>query len=210
MAKTFLQRFAECFAELRSTEDVMLVVIRGHLYCESAVGDLLRNPLKYPDEIQIDRLGYRAKVNLCTALGVFGLDLKPGLTQLGQLRNKYVHQLDYEATEKDQADLVNSVKSTIGLPAQYYLRRLTEFPNGFRRCVIALWLPLAMYCAPREEANGMSEKVQELMAAVCGLSDDEFRRRCRTDVEKFFEQRGEQMPSNHWSNVDSRQEPRDG
>ena len=206
MAKTFLQRFGECFAELISTKNVMLVVVRGHLYCEAALAEALRKHLKCPEEIQIDRLGFQAKVNLISALGAIGLELKPGLTQLGKLRNKYVHQLDYEATESDQTDLINSLKSTIGMPAQFYLRRATEFPNGLRRCVIALWLPLEMCCAPPEDAKGMVEQTAKFAAVVSGQSDDEFRRQCRTNAQKFFEQRGECMPSNVWMNADPQPE----
>lgn len=210
MAATFLQRFAECFAELNSTENVMLVVVRGHLYCESALAELLAKNLKHPDELSIDRLEFQAKVNLCSAMGLFNLSLKPGLTQLGKLRNKYVHQLDYEATESDLADLVNALKSTIGMPAQYYLRRSVEYPKGFRRCVIALWLPLEMYCAPKGEAKGMVEQIVKLMAAVAGQSEEDMKKECRKEAEKFFAQRGEEMPSNLWLNADAQQKPRAG
>jgi hypothetical protein len=210
VAKTFLQRFAECYAELHTVESVMLLIVRGHLYCESVLAELLRGNLKHPDELSIDRFEFQSKVNLCCAMGLIDLSLKPGLTQLGKLRNKYVHQLDYEATEEDQADLVNALKSTIGMPAQYYLRRRTEFPNGFRRSVIALWLPLEMHCAPKGEGKAMVEQINQLMATVSGQSDEEFKRACRTEAEKFFAARGEKMPSNLWLDTDSRQEPRAG
>ena len=206
MAKTFLQRFVDCFEELNCTENVMLVVVRGHLYCESALAEVLRKHLQRPEEIQIDRLEFQAKVNLCSALGALALELKPGLTQLGKLRNKYVHQLDYKATENDQTDLVNSLKSTIGMPAQFYLRRVRNFPSALRRCVIALWLPLEMHCVPREETRAMLEQMARFGAAVSGQSDEEWRRFCHARAAKFFEQRGEQMPSNLWLNADARDE----
>ena len=153
----------------------------------------------------VDRLEFQAKVNLCSALGLLDLSMKPGLTQLGKLRNKYVHQLDYEATERDPADLVNSLKSSIGMPAQYYLRRRTECPNGFRRCVIARWLPLEMYCTPEDEAKEMVEQIVQLMAAVSRQPDEKLKKECRAEAEKFFAQRGEKMPSNLWLNTDARQ-----
>ena len=195
MSKEFIQRFACCFAELNSTENVMLVIVRGHLYCESALAQLLRTNLKHPEEMPIDRLEFQAKVNLCSALGLTDVVLKPGLCQLATLRNKYVHRLDYEATAKDQADLVNSIKSTLGPPAQFFLRRGTEFPNGFRRCVLALWLPLELHGATKEEAREMIEQLVDLMVTVSGKSEEEFRKELRADTEEFFAQRGEKMPS---------------
>lgn len=188
----------------------MLVIVRGHLYCESALAELLRKNLKRPEELSIDRLEFQAKVNLCSAMGLVDLTLKPGLTQLGKLRNKYVHQLDYEATESDLTDLVNALKSTIGMPAQYYLRRGVEYPDGFGRCLIALWLPLEMYCASKEEAQGMVEQIVKLMAAVAGQPEEDMRKECRAEAERFFAQRGEQMPSNLWLNADAQQKPRAG
>jgi hypothetical protein len=191
MANSFVQRFEQCFTELNSTRNMMLVVVRGHLYCESALGELLRQNLQHPEEIPIDRLEFQAKVNLCAGLGLFDLTLKPALTQLGKLRNKYVHQLDYELTENDQIDLTNSLKSTIGLPAEYYLRKGMTFPEGVRRCVMALWVPLEIRCIPKGETKEALEHLAKMLASSLGISDEEFREFCRSRLEKFFKERGE-------------------
>ena len=145
--RNFGDLFRDCFQELYGTADVLAFVIRGHLYCESALTQLLEANFKNPNAIDVDRLQYRTKVELCVALGLIDPSLTPGLHKLGLLRNKFGHNLTYVATEVDQRDFVNTVKSSLGAPAKFYLSRGRKFPNGLRRCILALWIPLQIHLA---------------------------------------------------------------
>jgi hypothetical protein len=175
MPSKFIEQVEKCFNELHATEDAFVLLVRGHLYCESSLAELLRLNFKHPTEVKIDRLDYQAKVNLCSAMGVFDpLTLGPGLSKLGVIRNKYVHQLDYVASEQDQTDFINTLKATLGNPAQFYFRREVDYPNGLCRCVLALWLPLEILCAPVEERAEVAEAVGKLGAKLIGVSVEEF------------------------------------
>ena len=183
---SFGENYEKCFTELYAAEDIFVVLIRGHLYCEAALADLLRQNLKFPEELNIDRLDYQAKVNLCAALGLFGaFALKPGMSKLGSLRNRFVHQLEYKATEQDLTDLLNTVKGSLGMPAQFLLRRGTEYPNGFRKCVMALWVPLALLCAPMEERKSARDLALKFAAKVLDAPEEELRKQADADIKAF-------------------------
>jgi hypothetical protein len=65
-----------------------------------------------------------------------------------------------------------------------------------------------MYCAPKQEVKGMVDQIVKLMAAVAGQSEEKVRKESRAEAEKFFAQRGEQMPSDLLLNTSSQQKPR--
>ena len=104
MTDEFLKRFARCFGEIHGKEDVLTFLVRGHLFCESALARILSKAIKRPDALEVDRLDYQAKVNLCNAIGLIPESLVPGLVKLGKFRHRFVHQLDYVATVQDQSD----------------------------------------------------------------------------------------------------------
>ncbi len=163
----FTERDVDCFAELRFAPNVFSLIVRGHLYCESALASLIRNALKKPDELNVDRLGFQMKVNLAAALGLIPTEYKQSLAALSALRNRYVHQLDYEVTESDQSDFMNTFKSAFGPAAKYMLRRGTEFPGGLRRTILALWISIELAgLANREAAISMMAELTMVAVAV--------------------------------------------
>ena len=176
MTNHFADRLEKCHGELLAESDPFVVIVRGHLFCESSLATLLKNALPKPEELNIERLEYQAKVNWSSALDLFaGQNLKPGLLRLGALRNKYVHKLDYAATESDEDDLVNTLKSTLGPSASLYLDRRLPFPNGLRRCVMTLWIPLEILCAPQSERSSMIEASIQIGAKMLGRPIEQFR-----------------------------------
>ncbi|MGD0590822.1 MAG: hypothetical protein ABSA44_08495 [Bacteroidota bacterium] len=168
MKKKVDEHFIQLFSALYSTEDILAFLIRGHLYCEASLTELLSQHLKNKTEINIDRLDYSVKINLCSALGLIPVMLKPGLQHLGVIRNKYVHNLNYSATEQDQLDFLNTIRSTMGEPAEDLFSRNTKFPNGFRRCVMALWIPLQMALAGNE--SEFRDIRKQIVAAATSIS----------------------------------------
>jgi len=192
MVEDFLKRFSNLFVDLHTNEDILTFIVRGHLYCESALANILRKALKNTAALDVDRLEYQAKVNLCNAFGLVQQYLVPGLLQLGSLRNRYVHRLDYNATEQDQRDLINTIKSTCGPPAKYFLGRGVEFPNGLRRCIVALWIPLELQLAPDvETAKNMLLSLAVLMADVSGLDIEEFIEEMKKRMSDYIKEGGE-------------------
>lgn len=191
MSSEFLKRFSKLFVDLHTNEDILTFLVKGHLYCESTLANILWKALKRPETLDVERLDYQAKLNLCNAFGLIPENLIPGLQKLGSLRNKYVHRLGYNATEQDQIDLINTIKSTMGLPAQYYLSRSIKFPNGLRRCIFVLWVPLELQLAPDlESAKDMLINLAALMVDVSGLDIDDFIEQMKKQMSDYIKQGG--------------------
>lgn len=79
--------------ELRTAllgEDVLGVVVRGHLYIEAALNSLIELLLPYPQEIDMDRLKWGTKLDLVHALGL-STDLKRPLLAINKIRNSFAH-----------------------------------------------------------------------------------------------------------------------
>lgn len=159
MKELFIARLKTHLEDLY-VEDLFSVSIKGHLYCESALYHLIEEILPYPEHINISRLDYQAKVNLCCALGAVPERYKPSLTHLGKLRNKFSHVLNFSLSEEDEQDFMNLIKSTLGEPVQFLFNTNFEFLSNLRRCVIGLWLALEGALAQR---NGYSDEIGNII-----------------------------------------------
>jgi len=182
------KEYAHLFLDLFKTDDILSFVVRGHLYCEASLNQLLQNSLKSPDEIDIDRLDYGTKVDFCAAMGLFSFDVTSGLKQLGKLRNKIVHDLEYKISEQDQLDFINTLKSTIDGPAKHYLSipDKMEFPNGLRRCIICLWLHLQLRDNNLKETEDNLLQISYVALKISGMDEKEFLELCKEREKKYF------------------------
>ena len=171
----FIRRFIKCFKDLHTTEDIPIFMIRGHLHCESVLEALLSKAIQRPSALDVDRLDYQAKLNLCNAFGLIPESLVPGLAKLGQFRNRLAHRIEYSISEQDQSDFINTIRSTGGPHTEYYLSKRTEFPNGLRRCIIGLLMDLSSNLADTvEQKKDMMVNLAITMQEVSGMDFDEF------------------------------------
>ncbi|HTE15589.1 MAG TPA: hypothetical protein VK642_10980 [Burkholderiales bacterium] len=90
------------FLEIVRGEDELGVVIRSHIYVESALVYLLKQLVTnsaFLDRLDLD---YAQRVNLAVALGLKAGHAPP-LLALGTIRNTFAHKLDTKLT-KDKVD----------------------------------------------------------------------------------------------------------
>lgn len=100
------QRF---FASL-VTDDDMIAVLRGHLYVEADVIDLLEGLFPGADTL-IDDLTYEQKVRRLRKAMDLPPDLATLLKALGELRNSFAHTLDRALTEADDQRFFDALSS---------------------------------------------------------------------------------------------------
>jgi hypothetical protein len=82
----------------------VLMIIRAHLYIEHIVIGLLRAALAFPERIDLDRMAFARKVELCEALGVMPKDLAGAVRKLNAFRNKAAHHLNFEPTTEQKSE----------------------------------------------------------------------------------------------------------
>jgi hypothetical protein len=187
ITKDYLDRVMSCFKNLHETDDILTFMIRGHLHCESVLTALLSKAIQRPEALDVDRLNYQAKLNLCNAFGLIPESLEPGLAKLGKFRNQLVHRFDCSISEQDQTDFINTLRSTGGLHTEYYLSERTDFLNGLRRCIEVLLIELALQLADTvEQREDMLVSLSVLAVKVNGSELNDFIARMKKNLIKFF------------------------
>lgn len=128
----------EGLKEALDGEDALGIVVRCHLYLESALNELLRYVI--PRYETMDRLPFSRKVALAYELTLIDQQLKSGLRALAALRNKYSHQIKYTISEDDIARVCNGLPRWAALLShstmESYLGSATR--NGDSRLALAV------------------------------------------------------------------------
>lgn len=160
--------FVRCFKDLFATDNPLFIIVRGQLYCESALERLIKNGAKNIDCLEIDRYSYTLKLQICTGFGLIPENLKATLEKLGDYRNKYVHRIDFSISEKEQRDLLNTFKGSLSDDSfekaiEKYLAKECTFPEYIQRTILSLWIFLELHYLLLTEGLGAAKKIAEIL-----------------------------------------------
>ena len=103
-------------ALVEGAENTLSLAVRAHLAVDDLLGALLTELLPRGDALELKRISFLLKVNLLIALGVIRPSLRPLLSWLNSIRNRFAHEPNATFSEADAIDARNLVKS-IGLEA---------------------------------------------------------------------------------------------
>jgi len=120
--------------------DPFSLVIRGHILLEHALIELLRDALPYSEELK-SRLSFQHRVELNIATGLLTPDYGPFLEYVGDLRNRYAHNLRFELTAADEAALVGRLPPFVRELLSSY-KPVPQFPEGLRRAILSTYLAI--------------------------------------------------------------------
>lgn len=91
-----------------ASDDAVAVLLKGHLWVESALTDLIRADLELPDEWpDLQRLSFPSKVGLARAQGALYLGSEL-LLALNRVRNRLAHDVAYEVDDTTATALLNA------------------------------------------------------------------------------------------------------
>ena len=90
-------------------KDALAIVLRGHLYAEKLLDDMIGALLPIAPKLTDARLGYERKVAVALALGVLLPGQEKPLVALNALRNRFAHTLGRKLTRGD----VNALSSAL-------------------------------------------------------------------------------------------------
>jgi hypothetical protein len=96
------------FGKHVAKDDDLQTVIRGHLYLEHVLINFLREALRFPDELNTDKVSFPLKVELCAAQGILPHGMVEPLRVVNALRNKSAHDLNYTVSIEEKNRLFNS------------------------------------------------------------------------------------------------------
>jgi len=98
----------EEFENHMNQNDGVMVVLRAQLYLEHVLIATLTDALKNPEAVNLKRLNFPAKFNLCIAMGLVGEELRNAATKINEMRNGAAHKLDVEFSSEVKAGLWTS------------------------------------------------------------------------------------------------------
>jgi hypothetical protein len=98
-----------------NNENEMYKVIRGHLFIESKMIKLLGYILPFPEAINLDRMNFSTKIDICTATGILRKDEMDCYKKFNLLRNSIAHNLEKELNEQEVSNIVSRFPSHLEL-----------------------------------------------------------------------------------------------
>ncbi|MEO3429228.1 hypothetical protein AAFN88_10250 [Pelagibius sp. CAU 1746] len=80
------------------------VIIKGHLYVEHVLIETLREALARPALLNIERLNFPAKAELCAAMNLIPEDALRPVKYVNAMRNKIAHDLEFAVGTKEKLE----------------------------------------------------------------------------------------------------------
>lgn len=137
-------------------DTALMIVLRGHIYIEHELEEMLKIGLKEPGTIfkkdGNTRIGFETKLNWAVAIGMLPKDVRTAYANLNTLRNKYAHKLDADLTDEDLKGIKDGFNTGINETYKQFLEGATDEQRNssiwmIRRMISVLWLhsKLAIY-----------------------------------------------------------------
>lgn len=103
--KDFTCDLEKARAELNSS-DPIATILRGHLYKEHTLDEMLKMELKRPDLIDLASINFSLKPKLCVALGIMSQRTSNLCLKINKVRNKLAYYLDNDINKAILDDLL--------------------------------------------------------------------------------------------------------
>ena len=142
--------------------DMLARIIRGHIYLEHVLIQTLADAFAAPDEIELRRLNFPAKLDLCIALGLLEPQWRGAVTKMNEMRNRMAHRLEITFTDQDRIDLFNTVPE--GILKDAYRDEKQSWENLLKGIVI--WFDLSRQAKKEQRIRNKysEERLNRLLA----------------------------------------------
>ncbi len=132
------------FAKHLKESDALQIIVRGHLYIEAELIELISESMAMvnPKAIDIADLSFRKKVELAISLGLLKPEEKKSFLELNALRNKVAHNLDIEIGSENAKKLYMSFSKFFKHLYGKEPKSFTKFRVILRQCVRVMWVHL--------------------------------------------------------------------
>jgi hypothetical protein len=147
--------------------NLLAMILKGHLWVESCLNRALDVSLEVPDRLEIDRLPFAAKWNLCLACGAFEASDSRAVRLLNKIRNRLAHDLHSDVVPSDVSALEASLDGPL---AHLYatVRRDGDAPVRLRVWFFTVlnWLEFANMRNEYERTNAPALSVFRIATAL--------------------------------------------
>ncbi|RUT27657.1 hypothetical protein EJP77_18690 [Paenibacillus zeisoli] len=111
------------FEEDTRSENIIQIILRGHLYIEHELKQILEKSLAHPEMLG-DRLKFSDFTRLVFAIGALDLEYYSVINELNKFRNKFAHDLNFVFTEEHLNKLEECLSNDL---RDYYLRSKEQY-----------------------------------------------------------------------------------
>ncbi|WLG16651.1 hypothetical protein QM225_005417 (plasmid) [Bacillus cereus] len=99
--------YIEKFYDEVSNQEPLYIFIRGHLYLESMMIQMIQK--YFPCELKDTIFNFAHKVELISAMGYISSELKRGILKVNRVRNNLAHNIDMQLDDNVINDIMNSL-----------------------------------------------------------------------------------------------------
>lgn len=96
-----------------NSPDPISTILRGHLYIENTLDEMLKIELKRPDLIDLSNVNFSVKPRLCAALGIIDQRTANLCIKINKVRNSLAHHLDNNLDISVLEDLLTEYHPTL-------------------------------------------------------------------------------------------------
>lgn len=135
------------FLEDTKGENVLQVVLRGHLYIERELTILLKKALENPGELVNNKTFYGHKLNIACAIGVLSIEDKKSYQIIGSIRNDYAHTWGFELKQHHLDRLVKSFEGRLKERYENVIAKKMssdDLISNLRNLVTLMWTHLCL------------------------------------------------------------------
>lgn len=122
--------------------DELSVVLRGHLYVESAINELFARAVPGSEHI-IAELGFFEKCKALRNMNLIDAKRRTLLMNLGKLRNEFAHDLNKKINDSDADRLISALDSSHQewiASISAYQKEAGTSGNLVRLAIVCLWM----------------------------------------------------------------------
>jgi len=112
------QEYFQRFADALESEDLTGVLIRGHLYVENEMNNLLGAVLPWFEKADIIDFEFDGKLKILYAMGLISLQQRSAIRKLNKLRNETAHVATPRVIPLVTPNMVNQLWDSLGVELQ--------------------------------------------------------------------------------------------
>ncbi|QDH23469.1 hypothetical protein [Saccharibacillus brassicae] len=146
VTKKAYHEFSQEFFEKTKSEELLIVVLRSHIFIEHEIEILLRN---FCIDVKKTKLQfYSQKLDLINSTGVLKKELYDSLSFVNEIRNKFAHRLDYKFDDEIYNTLYSKLPEDTreSLKKEFAPKKLRLDNSGYllamRHVLSSLWAEL--------------------------------------------------------------------
>lgn len=133
------------FSEDTDGESDLAIMLRGHLYIENQLENLLSQALVHPEMILDKRMRFVDKTRLAVAMGLISKKEMYAILRLNELRGAFAQNPAYQISAKDTTKVIGSFSKRQKQSYQKYKEKLDEkfaSNENLKLSIFTVWVTL--------------------------------------------------------------------